>query len=237
MHTQLYTKSMGQAVDLGQIDKWCESYRENRRCARAIDQAIQEKTSPEAVIAEFGFDRVNFVLANTLRQRGYEAGFSKENLRWSGMIPVPSDMVSGLLCVYAPADEINNFVDEARTLWNCLGLYNAAHCISESDGALDYKGKILAVSSRCLPDERKTPEDQLFLGQGGYGCSPYFRNEKLQGVFLKTGEQATLPRMRIIGVLKEEYIPQWAAEMLPQEELPQQAEQWEFVPTFGLSMR
>ncbi len=79
---------------------------------------------------------------------------------------------------------------------------------------VDYTGKIVVIAPQYLKDEYKTPEDQLFLATGGFGCSPHARGRKVFGQFLKDGEETCFYREDIIGVLREEHLPEWAEERL-----------------------
>lgn len=69
---------------------------------------------------------------------------------------------------------------------------------------------MLALKPTVLKDAFKTPEDQLFLAQSGFGCSPDARGQKVFGTFLKDGEEAQFNRQDFIGVLKDECLPDWA---------------------------
>lgn len=77
------------------------SHKQNIACKNAIEQAIREnfdgmrlgKKSGEQVIADFGYDRVNFVLANTVQRKDYDGRFSRDNKDWAKTFPIPEDMV------------------------------------------------------------------------------------------------------------------------------------------------
>lgn len=86
----LYPFSLKEAVSLGEKDLWRESYLENCDCARAIERAIDEhydgmRLDPCAkeVIDRYGFDRVNFVLAATVRQGTHDGRYSEDNKNWA----------------------------------------------------------------------------------------------------------------------------------------------------------
>lgn len=77
------------------------SHKQNIACKNAIEQAIREsfdglrlgKNSGEQVIADFGYDRVNLVLANTVQRKDYDGRFSRDNKEWAKTFPIPEDMV------------------------------------------------------------------------------------------------------------------------------------------------
>lgn len=74
-HKPLYLYSLKEAAEWNEKDEWRESYLENCDCARAIERAIDEhydgqylNSCAQEIIDRYGFDRVNFVLAATVRQ-------------------------------------------------------------------------------------------------------------------------------------------------------------------------
>ena len=83
------------------VEQYKLSHKQNIACKNAIEQAIREnfdglrlgKKSDEQVIADFGYDRVNFVLANTLQRKDYDGRFSRDNKDWAKTFPIPEDMV------------------------------------------------------------------------------------------------------------------------------------------------
>lgn len=87
----IYPWSLKDASAHQEIDLWRESYRENCSCARTIEKAIEkaiennyndnilETDAVREVIAEFGYNRVNWVLANTIQQHDEDGRYSHEN--------------------------------------------------------------------------------------------------------------------------------------------------------------
>lgn len=114
----------------------------------------------------------------------------------------------------------NLLIGQARKAWQDLGLFDSSHCISEKDGQIDYAGKVVVINPNLFKDQYKTPDDQLFLAEGGFGCQPNSRGRKVFGQFLKDGEQTHYQRSDIIGVLKDEYLPEWAQEKLAELTAP-----------------
>ena len=76
------------------------SHKQNIACKNAIEQAIREnfdglrlgKNSGEQVIADFGSDRVNLVLANTVQRKDYDGRFSHDNKAWAKTFNITEDM-------------------------------------------------------------------------------------------------------------------------------------------------
>ena len=73
---------------------------------------------------------------------------------------------------------------------------------------------MVVINPYIFKDEYKTPEDQLFLAESGFGCRPDSRGRKVFGQFLKDGEKTHYQRSDIVGILKDEYLPEWAKEKL-----------------------
>ena len=175
----LYPFSLKEAVSLGEKDLWRESYLENCDCARTIERTIDEhydgmRLDPCAneVIDRYGFDRVNFVLANTLRQSIEDGRYSEDNKKWARRFSVMDKENAWQYCVRSHPGLVDLFVSDTRRQWDKLGLYDRSHCDSERSGQLDYTDRILVLNPSVLKDECKTPQDQLFYATHGNGCRP-----------------------------------------------------------------
>lgn len=218
----LYRRSMSHAAGNDELDLWRESYQENCDCARAIEKVIADNYDGEClgdhlaeqVIVQYGFDRVNWVLANTLRERRYDGRFSRENVYWAIKVPVPKENVNWHFCVESHPGLTNLFLNQAHSAWRDLRLFDLSHCLPETEGELNYTGQVVVLRPSILQDAYKTPEDQLFLAESGFGCSPGSRGRKVFGIFLKDGEKSYFYREDFLGILKEEHLPEWVAEKL-----------------------
>ncbi len=88
----LYPYSRAEARRLGEEQRHEDSFRENVNCARAIEQAIRDhfdesseglkEGCAQAVLERYGFKRVNFVLANSLKEMGCPYLLSEETRQW-----------------------------------------------------------------------------------------------------------------------------------------------------------
>lgn len=218
----IYRYSKREAVRCNEENLWRESYKENCNCERAIEKAIHrdfdgmhlQGISAKSVIDAYGYDRVMWVLANTIQEKQSDGRFSDKNKKWACSFYIPKDDIRLDYCVESHPAVLNGFIDLTRQAWEELGLFELAHCNTENDGEMDYTRKIVVINPQHLKDEYKTPEDQLFLATGGFGCSPHARGRKVFGQFLKDGEETCFYREDIIGVLKEENLPEWAEEKL-----------------------
>ena len=218
----LYRWSLDEALRNNERELWRESYKENCICAKGIEAAIKrdfdgmhlQHDCAKSVITEFGYDRVNWVLANTLKEKDYDGRFSRSNKDWAQPFYIPKDEQRWHFCVESHPAVLDGFMNQARRAWQELGLFDNSHCHSEKDGELDYTGKVVVLGAEYFKDEFKTPDDQLFLATGGFGSYANSRGRKVYGHFLKDGEETHFNRSGIIGILKDEYLPEWAVEKL-----------------------
>ena len=218
-HVQIYPWSLKDALEYGERDDWRESYRENCDCARAIERAILEGYNFETfclddccedVIEKYGFDRVNWVLANTIQQKKDDGRFSQENKAWAEGFFLPDDDVRWHFCVESHPGLTDIFTNQVRREWQKLGLYDVSHCIGDDE----YEGKLLVLRPSVLREEYKSPDYQLFYATTGFGCSPNATGRKVYGFFLKDGEETCYNRSCFFGVINEEHLPDWAHEKL-----------------------
>lgn len=73
-------------------------------------------------------------------------------------------------------------------------------------GEVEYKGEIVVIGQKQLEDfkeEYQTPQNQLFIAQGGFGCHSYTSGSAVVGKFLLDGEKTRMERYEFIGVLKK----------------------------------
>lgn len=227
-HKELYIYSAADAKAYGELAQWRESHKENCKCARAIEDAISRGFDgstlrldcAKRIIDQFGFNRVNFVLANTLREKSYDGRFSLSNKHWSQGIYVPKEESNWAFAVSSHPAVLDGFISQARKAWQELGLYDKSHCLDGEPA--DYTGKVLVVSPHWLKDSYKTPEFQLFYAESGFGCSPKASGRKVYGQFLYDGEKTHLNRGDFVGILDDKHLPQWAQAKLDEIRAPTQ---------------
>lgn len=226
-HKPLYRWSLQDAVTHNEVQDWRDSYRENCDCARAIERAIADQyhdnileNGTKDIIDRYGFDRVNWVLANTLQEKAHDGRFSQDNKRWAKGFFIPSDDVRWHFCVESHPGLTDLFINQTREAWQKLGLFDASHCSEDND----YAGKLLILKPSVLKDEFKASDYQLFYAESGFGCSPTASGRKVFGKFLKDGENTSFNRSDFLGVIKDECIPEWAAEKLAELEPPDEDE-------------
>lgn len=225
-HKVLYRWSHDYARKYDELDLWKESYKENCTCARAIEKAISDNYHDnrlntdfvQNIVADFGWDRVKWVLANTIHQHGDDGRFSPDNRKWANNFYMAEDDILWHYSVESHPGLVNMFVDRVQKEWQSLGLYDRSHCIEDSD----YEGRLIIMKPSSLKDQYKTPDFQLFYATGGFGCDPKKVGTQVSGYFLKDGEYAHFRRSDFIGVIKDECIPEWAQEKLKQYQQPEE---------------
>lgn len=226
----LYTRSIVEAQTLGELELWRQSHEENIRCARAILQSIDEhydggyldQAAVQPVIEEFGYDRVFWVTANTIQRAIWDGRFSHDNREWARKMPIPPAKQNVDFIVDGRSGLLNLFLNEAKQRYNrSLGLFDRTHC---EDGEQDYEHRVLVVKPNRLEEQYMNAEYQLYYAVGGFGCKPGNTGKKVLGEFLKDGDRLNLYREDFIGVLKDEFLPEWAAEKLEQFR-PQEGQQ------------
>lgn len=235
----VYPYSLSEAKQNGELESYRESFKENIRCAESIKNAINNnfdgmhlnKDVAKEVIAEFGYDRVNFVLANTLQELKHDGRFSCENKEWAKEFYIPENKIKGInmnadFVVTSHPAVLDGFVSQARKEYKGLNLWNHTHCNDKTH--LDYTNKIMVLRPDSLKDEYKTPKDQLIYCEGGFGCSPTSSGRKVYGRFLSDGEKCQYDRSDFIGELKAEYLPDWA-----REKVQEMTESKQSTPTMG----
>ena len=229
-HPYVYPYSRSEARYLGEVQKHEDSFRLNVECARAIERAIREHFDEatekledgcaQPVLVQYGFTRVKFVLANSVKEMGMPHLLSDAARSWAAQTFVPPD---GKYNRYFVADTaaslLEGFIRQTQDAYQALGLFGPEHCVGDD---LDYEGRVLVLRPETLRESCWDARNQLWLSEGGFGCSPT--------ACLGDGEQTVWSRSDFTGVLDEQYLPDWAAEKLEALRGPRQEQSG---PTMG----
>ena len=97
--TPIYPYAAEQARMKGELDAYRASRKANIACKEAIEKSVSEHydgmyLAPEAVsqvASQFGYERMFYVLANTVRLKEQDGRFSGSNKLWAYSIPVIAD--------------------------------------------------------------------------------------------------------------------------------------------------
>lgn len=222
-YASLYEWSRMDAINAGEENLWKESHKANCDCARAIERAIRDNywdnsldtDCAKQIIREYGFNRVNFVLANTIQEHNQDGRFSSENKAWAREIYVPKDDARWQFSVESHPGLTDLFATRVQREYQSLNLFDSKHCVEDA-WMQDFTGKVLVIKGNVLKDQYKRPEDQLFIAVSGFGCRPEARGTKVYGAFLSDGEEAQFLRQDFFGPIKDEHLPDWAKERVAQ---------------------
>ena len=237
-HPYVYPYSRAEARRLGEVQKHEDSFCLNVDCARDIERAIREHFNEasekledncaQSVLDQYGFTRVKFVLANSVKEVGLPHLLSDTTRSWAAQTFVPPD---GKYNRYFAADTaaslLEEFIQQTQDAYQALGLFGPEHCFGND---LDYKGRVLVLSPETLRESYWDARNQLWLGEGGFGCSPTALGRAVYATCLGDGEQTRWDRSDFTGVLDEQYLPDWALERLEELRGPQQEQSG---PTMG----
>lgn len=231
----VYPYSINEAKKCNAINEWRESHQLNVACRKAIEKTIADnfdgmhlnREAAMFVISEYGYDRLMWVLANTLKHLKGDGRFSKSNCEWAETIFIPHtkggnyDSSYDFIVNSHPA-VLDGFVRQTLDQYKSLGLYSSDYCIDDNSSQ-DYTGKILVLRPNILKDQYKSPKNQLVLAQNGFGCSPTATGRKVFGVYLLDGEQCQYNRLDFIGILKDEHISEWVKEKIAHLNVPEES--------------
>lgn len=226
--TYLYPWSRDDAKDRNELELWQESHDANIACRKAIEAAIMQDhdgstlapSCTASVIAEYGYKRVRFVLANSVQHLENDGRFSSENRAWAKQTYVPDNHIADVSVASHPA-VLNVFINQYRRAYAELGMFDHTHCEADSE-KLDFEGKVLVLSPNTLKERYWRQEDQLWYAHDGFGCSPGAIGRSIRSECLGDGEITRWNRTDFVGVLKDEHLPQWARERLEQITAPAQ---------------
>ena len=145
--TYLYTDGLDAARRSGQIALWRASHQANIACKKAIEDSIRQgfdgvhlkEDCAKEVLEEFGFKRVNWVLANTIQEKSGDGRFRPDNRSWAQRTFIPEDMGHKVeFIVNSHSEVVNGFVNQVRDAYQKLNLFGPEHCEPNSWEDLDY---------------------------------------------------------------------------------------------------
>ena len=143
----------------------------------------------EKIVELYGYKRVEHVLANTVQERRGDGRFRPDNRAWAESHYIPEDEMHNY-CFAARSHSaiLDGFISNYRKLVMNLGMFDQKQCEPDSSD-LDYTGKVLVLAPNTLKEEYWSPENQLWLAQSGFGCSPTARGRSILCTCLGDGEQ------------------------------------------------
>lgn len=219
-HPYLYLGSFAEAKRNNELDRWRESHQHNMVCKEAIEAAIRKNfdgmylsdNCAHDIIVEYGFKRAGWVLATTLRKKNYDGRFSSRNKVWAESNYIPQCSRNFACIVESHPAVLDGFVDQFRRAMEELRLFDRSHC--ESMLGRELENKVLVLNPAALKESCWSPQNQLWLAVGGFGCRPSASGCAVYATCLGDGENTHWNRSDFIGILQEQYLPEWAKESL-----------------------
>ena len=96
-----------------------------------------------------------------------------------------------------------------------IPLFTKEHC-TPNDYSQNIENKVVVIRPECLLPEYRTAMKQLVLATGGFGTHGNARGRAVYTVNLYSSKETRWNREDILGVLKPEYMPDWATKKLKQ---------------------
>ena len=230
--TYLYRGSAKEAKSRDELPLWRESHKANVACRDAIEDAIRrsfdgmhlDKDCITPVLDEYGYKRTAWVLANTLHELKWDGRFSPANKQWAERRYIPQDeRHNAAITVRSHPAVLDGFVSLYRKAVQALNLFGAEHCVGDR-AEQDFTGKVLVLSPDTLKESCWSQENQLWYAHDGFGCSPHAIGRSVRCTCLGDGEMTRWNRDEFIGVLDEQFLPEWAQEKLAKLTAPRQEE-------------
>ena len=126
----VYPYSSDVAAQRMEETSYYDSVKRNNECAQAIDNAIHKscyepnyynlRGAARVAVAEYGFARVNLVLAHTLQTHGWDGRYSPANKEWAEGFELPGGAF-GQTILNAHPVLIDNLTKHVRDLYDAVG--------------------------------------------------------------------------------------------------------------------
>ena len=226
---EFYPYSRQEAKDSGELHLWRDSHKANISCAKHISGLIEthaeqgrlEADAAQSALSQWGFRRVQFVLANTLIATG-GLGFEPDSLRWARMVLIPPDKDNQKFRVQADRPLLAQFVQQTYAEYQAQGLFGPEQCGAPGQ---NFAGKVVVLRPDRLAESCLSPQNLLWLAECGFGCDPNSSGRAVFATCLGDGEKTRWNRLDFMGVLDEQYLPDWAQEKLTELRAPAQQQE------------
>lgn len=229
MAVEFYRYSLRTAKSENLVDLYNESKNENRRCR---DYVQDEKTGyyanayknncvdsdgsyTRSLIEKFGLERVLNMYAVTIKAHKHDSRISKELHEWAKNFNVGlragEDVREESLLTQINPGAVDLLAKHAINEFEKLNLFTREHC---EDDMGDFEGKVVVISHKHLNEEYWSPENQLWIATDGFGCSPTAIGRAVYATCLIDDDKCRWDRHQVLGVIKDEYLPEWARQKL-----------------------
>lgn len=122
VHLPIYTESFDYAYAHDECLRYNASHDVNVRCNEAIESAIAShhhdysldcKSAVREVVKQFGYERMFYVLTNTVQEMDWDGRISHDNKDWAQTFPT-SDKRPFIIITHNHPGLVNMFVTEAK---------------------------------------------------------------------------------------------------------------------------
>ena len=160
--TPVYKETAEHARNSGELEVYRASYKANVACKDAIEQAISNhyrdnRLSDEgakSVLAQFGAERVQYVLANTVQHKDWDGRISSDNKDWAKTVPICAGNSDYFVVDKSHPGLMDLFLTQTRKELEATEKEKTiVH--SEHDPALSAPVEDATQKHRLTPDERK----------------------------------------------------------------------------------
>ena len=223
MPKPLYPYSLKIAKTENELEAYDESRNENIACKNGIEWMLNAnfdgtKLSGECareLCEKYGMDRVGWVLANTVQHHSCDDRFRPHTQEWASKFPIPTEAenMTSDYCVTAHPEIVNGLIDQYRSYVQSVDVLNSSACVYDSRHG-DYEGKLMILRPLALDEQYRSSENQYFLAESGFGCSPDKLGGKVFGRFLSDGEETQFRRGDFLGEADSYGLPDWAKKKL-----------------------
>ena len=229
MAVPFYRYSYDEAERENRTIEYRESENENVRCRKYIEDSETgvyataykdyivdgDHRYIKGLIEQFGMERVMYVLANTVNCLSHDGRIRREVKDWAASFRRPFEGErfdrSCILTQINPG-VVDILASNAMNEYRELKLFDQTHCMEGELGNIT--DKVIVLSPKCLKEEYWSPENQLWLAKGGFGCEPGKIGRAVYAVCLFDGEKTRWNRENTLGVIKPECMPDWAKQSL-----------------------
>ena len=215
---EIYPYSLSYAKRIGpsELKIYKESMSTNIACRDAIVHAINNNYDGHSLkvnvakvaIKQFGYDRVQYILATSILHKSYDGRISDENKQWANKVSISADYVGGRdrrRDFTIDKDGLLDIVtNQFRKAYKELNLWDIGE-VTPTDG-LNFENKLMVIDPKLLNHDYKTREHQLFFCSVGTGCDPLQPNKKIYGEFLMSGDQMEYYREHFVGEAKTQFL-------------------------------
>lgn len=229
MAIQFYRYSLKTAKSENLVELYYESKKENRRCRDYVedketgyysnayknDCVDSDGSYTRSLIEQFGLERVLNMYAVTIKAHKHDVRISKDLHEWAknfnAGLRVGEDVRDESLLTQLNPGAVDLLAKHAIREFEKLNLFTREHCEDELG---DFEGKVVVINHKHLKEKYWAPENQLWIATGGFGCSSTAIGRTVYATCLIDDDRSRWSRHQVLGVIKDEYLPDWAKQKL-----------------------